>query len=279
MGRYCTVDIRAWEVAGELEVGDHIWSISGEWGRVEAVSVSHDPQLMYNLAVDDAHTFFVGEQAWLVHNTCLDTYPGIIDRFIQLWEDNRVTSGELEKFVSNLLENEIGSQNLCGNCAAQQFNEFVFLLDDESFARLIRDFDTSNLQLPEGLNLNRTRFNVERPDAFAYEFMATGKPNPNYAVYAGGVEFDWYRVDSQGNVIYMDAKLAIDGGWFDLSVGGNFITVKRDKILAQMNRQLAAAGTSYVEWIVPSANIAAGLSEFFDNKLPGENIIITVRAQ
>jgi hypothetical protein len=25
---------------------------------------------MYNLTVDDAHTFFVGEQAWLVHNTC-----------------------------------------------------------------------------------------------------------------------------------------------------------------------------------------------------------------
>jgi hypothetical protein len=71
VGRYCIVDIRAWEGAGELEVGDHIWSISGEWSRVEAVSVSHDPQLMYNLTVDDAHTFFVGEQAWLVHNTCI----------------------------------------------------------------------------------------------------------------------------------------------------------------------------------------------------------------
>jgi hypothetical protein len=37
---------------------------------------------MYNLTVDDAHTFFVGEQAWLVHNTCiysrldLGTEPG-----------------------------------------------------------------------------------------------------------------------------------------------------------------------------------------------------------
>jgi hypothetical protein len=26
--------------------------------------------LQYNLTVDDAHTFFVGEQAWLVHNIC-----------------------------------------------------------------------------------------------------------------------------------------------------------------------------------------------------------------
>jgi hypothetical protein len=67
--------LAGWEVAGELEVGDHIWSISGEWGRVEAVSVSHDPQLMYNLTVDDAHTFFVGEQAWLVHNPCLPAIP------------------------------------------------------------------------------------------------------------------------------------------------------------------------------------------------------------
>jgi DNA/RNA non-specific endonuclease len=29
--------------------------------------------LQYNLTVDDAHTFFVGEQSWLVHNTC--TWP------------------------------------------------------------------------------------------------------------------------------------------------------------------------------------------------------------
>jgi hypothetical protein len=234
---------------------------------------------MYNLTVDDAHTFFVGEQSWLVHNTCLDTYPGIIDRFIRLWEDNRVTSGELENFVSNLLENEIGSQNLCGNCSAQQFNEFVSRLNDESFARLIRDFDASNIQLPEGLELNWTRFNVEEPNALAYEFMVTGKPNPNQAIYVGGVEFDWYRVNEAGQTILVDAKLATDGGWFDLSVGGSFITVKQDKILAQMNRQLAAAGTSYVEWIVPSENIAAGLRAFFNIKLPGKNFIITVRAQ
>jgi hypothetical protein len=77
VGRYCIVDIRAWEGAGELEVGDHIWSISGEWSRVEAVSVSHDPQLMYNLTVDDAHTFFVGEQAWLVHNTICGNFGAI----------------------------------------------------------------------------------------------------------------------------------------------------------------------------------------------------------
>lgn len=35
---------------------------------VEAVQVEFEPQLMYNLTVDVAHTFFVGDEQWLVHN-------------------------------------------------------------------------------------------------------------------------------------------------------------------------------------------------------------------
>jgi hypothetical protein len=30
----------------------------------------HKPQEMYNLTVDTAHTFFVGEGQWLAHNAC-----------------------------------------------------------------------------------------------------------------------------------------------------------------------------------------------------------------
>jgi hypothetical protein len=40
---------------------------------------------MYNLTVDDAHTFFVGEQAWLVHNTC----------DLDFWFDRRTESIEV----------------------------------------------------------------------------------------------------------------------------------------------------------------------------------------
>ncbi len=39
-------------------------------GTVESIAVVVDPQPMYNLTVDEAHTFFVGDGDWLVHNTC-----------------------------------------------------------------------------------------------------------------------------------------------------------------------------------------------------------------
>jgi radical SAM superfamily enzyme YgiQ (UPF0313 family) len=34
------------------------------------ITIEHRPQVMYNLTVATAHTFFVGEGQWLVHNTC-----------------------------------------------------------------------------------------------------------------------------------------------------------------------------------------------------------------
>jgi hypothetical protein len=35
---------------------------------VKAVEVKNDRQVMYNLSVETAHTFFVGDGQWLVHN-------------------------------------------------------------------------------------------------------------------------------------------------------------------------------------------------------------------
>ncbi len=42
----------------------------GATGVVQAVEVEPHAQVMYNLTVVTAHTFFVGERQWLVHNTC-----------------------------------------------------------------------------------------------------------------------------------------------------------------------------------------------------------------
>jgi RHS repeat-associated protein len=59
-----------WLPAGELWVGAQVRNAEGEYGSVEAVEVARHPQPMYNLTVARAHTFFVGEQQWLVHNQC-----------------------------------------------------------------------------------------------------------------------------------------------------------------------------------------------------------------
>jgi hypothetical protein len=59
-----------WVAASELVVGDQIRKLDGSFGTVTAVAGEQRPQVMYNLTVAVAHTFFVGDDQWLVHNTC-----------------------------------------------------------------------------------------------------------------------------------------------------------------------------------------------------------------
>lgn len=59
-----------WVPAGKLQVGQFIRQANGGSGVIQAVEVVQVPQVMYNLTVDDAHTFFVGQRQWLVHNQC-----------------------------------------------------------------------------------------------------------------------------------------------------------------------------------------------------------------
>ncbi|MCU0500067.1 MAG: HINT domain-containing protein [Anaerolineae bacterium] len=57
-----------WIEAGDLVVGDQIRTLDGSYGTVERVTIITQTETMYNLMVDEAHTFFVGDGAWLVHN-------------------------------------------------------------------------------------------------------------------------------------------------------------------------------------------------------------------
>lgn len=60
----------AWTPAGQLEIGDEVRNAEWTIGTVEAVHVYYEPQPMYNFTVEDAHTYFVSEDGWLVHNAC-----------------------------------------------------------------------------------------------------------------------------------------------------------------------------------------------------------------
>ncbi|MEM8535049.1 MAG: polymorphic toxin-type HINT domain-containing protein [Chloroflexota bacterium] len=60
---------RGWVDAGDLWVGAHIRKADGSYGMVQFLAVEREAQVMYNLTVDEAHTFFVGAQRWLVHNS------------------------------------------------------------------------------------------------------------------------------------------------------------------------------------------------------------------
>jgi hypothetical protein len=68
-------DDNEWVAAGELHEGEQIQKADGKYGVVESVKILAEVQLMYNLTVDTAHTFYVGDGHWLVHNSCATT-PG-----------------------------------------------------------------------------------------------------------------------------------------------------------------------------------------------------------
>ncbi|GGJ36972.1 hypothetical protein GCM10008938_23750 [Deinococcus roseus] len=57
-----------WVGAGHLSVGDKLKQADGTLGEVRYVNTIQETRTMYNLEVEEAHTFFVGTQGWLVHN-------------------------------------------------------------------------------------------------------------------------------------------------------------------------------------------------------------------
>lgn len=59
-----------WMEASSLEIGDTIHRSDSQMGSVESIVTVYNPQPMYNFSVDVAHTYFVGQQGWLVHNDC-----------------------------------------------------------------------------------------------------------------------------------------------------------------------------------------------------------------
>ncbi|MEO6061894.1 MAG: polymorphic toxin-type HINT domain-containing protein [Thermoflexales bacterium] len=63
--------IRGWLPAGELLVGIGVRKADGGVGIVDATTTVTRTERMWNLTVDEAHTYFVGDEQVLVHNDCL----------------------------------------------------------------------------------------------------------------------------------------------------------------------------------------------------------------
>ena len=66
------VEGEGWVYAEDLQIGDEVRQADGTTGMVWLKWNVYKTQEMYNLTVDTAHTFFVGEGQWLVHNACDD---------------------------------------------------------------------------------------------------------------------------------------------------------------------------------------------------------------
>jgi RHS repeat-associated protein len=64
------VESKGWVNAKDLKIGDAIRKANGSADKVKSIKIELSTQEMYNLTVDQAHTFFVGDGQWLVHNIC-----------------------------------------------------------------------------------------------------------------------------------------------------------------------------------------------------------------
>ncbi|MBX8465015.1 polymorphic toxin-type HINT domain-containing protein [Deinococcus sp. RIT780] len=60
---------RNWVGAGHLKIGDTIKQADGTTGLVANVTTAQQTREMFNLTVSEAHTYYVGQDGWLVHNT------------------------------------------------------------------------------------------------------------------------------------------------------------------------------------------------------------------
>ncbi|PKO12525.1 MAG: hypothetical protein CVU39_23870 [Chloroflexi bacterium HGW-Chloroflexi-10] len=59
-----------WLPAGDLKTGMKVRKADGSFGLVWLKWTIYRTQVMYNLTVNTAHTYFIGEVQWLVHNIC-----------------------------------------------------------------------------------------------------------------------------------------------------------------------------------------------------------------
>ena len=79
-----------WVPARQLAIGDRIQTADGPWGIVESIVIINNLQIMYNFTVGTAHTYFVGQGQWLVHNRCRLTPRQRRDAINSLYEGRDV---------------------------------------------------------------------------------------------------------------------------------------------------------------------------------------------
>ena len=92
---------------------------------------------MYNLTIDQAHTFFVGEGQWLVHNACrVYRIEGSINQRLIITPDGnvRIVGDDMLflNFGDELRAEQFYLQRLSQNMPGLQFK--TFLADDELLA-------------------------------------------------------------------------------------------------------------------------------------------------
>ena len=95
---------RGWVPASELEPGEHVLALSGEWLQVEGVDDVGHVTTVYNFRVADHHTYFVGCEEWGWSLWAHNAYQ----------KPNRTTEWSVERAVARASHNTFGTFHKSG---------------------------------------------------------------------------------------------------------------------------------------------------------------------
>ena len=122
------VEEKGWVAAGDLEVGDVLCTADGDEVEVTDLELEKlaEPITVYNLEVEDFHTYFVGEYGVLVHNNCFtknsDGSYNIELHYKDGWTDAQKAAADKKvAALSNSTTIKIGKVNRSGTSASQRY--------------------------------------------------------------------------------------------------------------------------------------------------------------
>ena len=135
--------------------GAHIRKANGSWGVVASKKFALGPKVMYNLTVAQAHTFFVGQQQWLVHNDCGQAFSGPTMRH---YTNRKGLNGIKDDMEIKASENQWGGNSDCVFCEkankkpmAPRDAESYYGLD-RGYGRDYVEFDTAPAEAQSVVN-------------------------------------------------------------------------------------------------------------------------------
>ena len=89
--------VKGWTNAVHLRAGDILVLVNGEYVVVEKVQheILETPVIVYNFEVEDYHTYFVGDEGILVHNSCAHKSKSWRAQKRKYWKDHQNVASDL----------------------------------------------------------------------------------------------------------------------------------------------------------------------------------------
>ncbi len=130
---------KGWVDACNLNPGDVIYTKDWDTAVVKSVSLIEfdEPVEVFNFEVDDCHTYFVGEQSFLVHNSCRSNAvkkawkneannvrnggDGITRKWTSAEKTELLTNGKVKGYVGHHMKSVKGYSELAGDADNIQF--------------------------------------------------------------------------------------------------------------------------------------------------------------